>query len=229
MNFTKQNAFTLAEMLIALLVIGIVAALTMPNLIYSHKKQMVETKLLKFYTNINQAIQLSELENGDKKKWDFSGENTAEAKLAFFNKYFAKYLNYSSTEAFDKYLVIYFADDSALVLESSTPNDSAYCINAKYAKQVPSNLQAYGSKCFSFGFYPAYAYNYPYAIQQYYNKGIEPYVSAQARNEDGTLIKDENGNSIAATEKDLYKCRWTATKIIQVNGWKIPDDYPWKL
>ena len=41
----KKFAFTLAEVLITLGIIGIVAALTMPVLIEHHQKQVIETKL----------------------------------------------------------------------------------------------------------------------------------------------------------------------------------------
>ena len=53
-----KNAFTLAEVLITLGIIGIVVALTLPTLIQNHRNQVVETRLKKFYSTINQAITL---------------------------------------------------------------------------------------------------------------------------------------------------------------------------
>lgn len=54
MNFTKTNpAFTLAEVLITLGIIGVVAALTIPVLTQNYKKRVVETRLQKFYSTIN--------------------------------------------------------------------------------------------------------------------------------------------------------------------------------
>lgn len=63
----KKRAFTLSEVLITLGIIGLIAALTIPNLMGAYRKRVVETRLKKFYSAINQAIMLSENENGDKK------------------------------------------------------------------------------------------------------------------------------------------------------------------
>ena len=65
-----MTGFTLAEVLITLGIIGVVAALTIPALIANHKKTAVETRLKKFYSVMNQAITQSELENGDKSTWN---------------------------------------------------------------------------------------------------------------------------------------------------------------
>lgn len=80
------KAFTLAEVLITLGVIGVVSAITMPTLIKNHQKQVTVTKLKKAYSEISQAIKLSEVHNGEMENWDFSNfEDKAEK-----NKYFAK-------------------------------------------------------------------------------------------------------------------------------------------
>lgn len=49
-------AFTLAEILITLSVIGIVASLTIPVVIASYQKRLYIAKLKKFYTTFNQAL-----------------------------------------------------------------------------------------------------------------------------------------------------------------------------
>ena len=51
-----KQAFTLAEVLITLGIIGVVAAMTLPALIQSYANTVVETRLAKFYSTINQAI-----------------------------------------------------------------------------------------------------------------------------------------------------------------------------
>lgn len=61
-----SKAFTLAEVLITLGIIGIVAAMTLPTVISNHKKKTIETRLQKFYSVANQAIKLSELKNAQK-------------------------------------------------------------------------------------------------------------------------------------------------------------------
>ena len=51
----KKAAFTLAEVLITLGIIGVVAALTLPTLIQNHQKQVYVTQLKKAYSTINNA------------------------------------------------------------------------------------------------------------------------------------------------------------------------------
>jgi len=44
--------------------------MTIPTLVQSYKKQVIETKLTRFYTTMNQAIRLSEAHNGSVTTWE---------------------------------------------------------------------------------------------------------------------------------------------------------------
>ena len=61
--FTRKCAFTLAEVLITLGIIGIVAAITIPNLISNYKAKILRTQFLKTYSTLAQTIKL--MENDD--------------------------------------------------------------------------------------------------------------------------------------------------------------------
>ena len=67
----KIKSFTLAEVLITLGIIGIVAAMTLPIVIGNYKKQVVSSRLKKFYSIMNQAILMSENDNESIEYWDF--------------------------------------------------------------------------------------------------------------------------------------------------------------
>ncbi len=58
-----KKGFTLAEVLITLGVIGIVAALTIPSLISNHNKSVTAARLSKAYNTVSNAIRLSENDN----------------------------------------------------------------------------------------------------------------------------------------------------------------------
>lgn len=83
-----KRAFTLAEVLITLGIIGIVAALTMPALIGNYRKKQTVTQLKKVYSALQQSILMSQNEYGDITDWDWS-----------LNSYdfFMKYLAYNFT------------------------------------------------------------------------------------------------------------------------------------
>lgn len=81
-------AFTLAEVLITLGIIGIVAAMTLPALINGYQKKVTVTQLKKAYSALNQAIKMSELENGEYQYWEDGITMGAEN---YTNKYWKPY------------------------------------------------------------------------------------------------------------------------------------------
>ena len=63
--FGHKNAFTLAEVLITLGIIGVVAAMTLPSVINKYRRNVVETRLAKFYSVMNQALARAKSEKGE--------------------------------------------------------------------------------------------------------------------------------------------------------------------
>ena len=63
-SLKRKAAFTLAEVLITLGIIGIVAALTMPSLIVNYRKQSYVVQLKKTFSVVAQAISLSKAHDG---------------------------------------------------------------------------------------------------------------------------------------------------------------------
>lgn len=62
--------FTLAEILITLGIIGIVAAMTIPTLMHEYKIKRTITILREDQSIITQMLKLSESENGEPEGWD---------------------------------------------------------------------------------------------------------------------------------------------------------------
>ena len=60
----KRVAFTLAEVLITLGIIGVVAALTLPTLIQNHQKQVYVTQLKKAYSTLGNAFNKMAVDEG---------------------------------------------------------------------------------------------------------------------------------------------------------------------
>jgi prepilin-type N-terminal cleavage/methylation domain-containing protein len=65
----KKKAFTLAEVLITLGIIGVVATLTMPSLIAKYREKETVVKLKKFYSAISQAYMYAVNEHGTPENW----------------------------------------------------------------------------------------------------------------------------------------------------------------
>ncbi len=85
------RAFTLAEIIIVLGIIGVIAAMTIPNLIMSYQKEQTVTQLKKIYTELNQALKLAEVDNGSPDNWDIGDESLATTQ-AFVDTYIFPYI-----------------------------------------------------------------------------------------------------------------------------------------
>lgn len=216
MEAFMKKGFTLAEVLITLGVIGVVAAMTMPTLIQNHKRHEVETKLKKFYSTINQAIKLSEAENGTCNEWDLDMLNHNDTNGAygdeFFEKYLSKYLQVSekgdypiTSSRIAKY--VRFSDGSIMIYDASRGLDIQYL-----PKFVDKDNRKDGRTSFAFTFAK---------IDTIGAKcSIEPFTARW----DGTDEDLMNNKNFGCAVSGSY-----CIKLIQQNGWKIPKDYPWKF
>ena len=93
----KRNAFTLAEVLITLGIIGIVAAMTLPTLIQKHQKKVTATRLKEAYSILSQVTLLAQKDYDEPKYWDSSkgqsATNMKDATIHFVEKYLVPYFN----------------------------------------------------------------------------------------------------------------------------------------
>ena len=231
-----KKGFTLAEVLITLVVIGVVAAVTMPTLLQRYKNQEVESKLRKIYTVMNQAIRMSEVDNGPKEYWDNActaneeGSRNDDCKQNF-EKYFLKYLKYSKVEDIPPtsglYEIAIWMNDGSLLAGKYNKNANNVVDFTFYpnAKNFDGALRASsrGITHFLFGFMPSCT---SVECKYHYKKGFEPYIwkvtefTKEELTETGAVNYTCNKNS-------LYKNYCTA--LIYLNGWKIPKDYPFKV
>ena len=80
-----KNGFTLAEVLITLVIIGVVAALSISPLINTYVESSTVAKVKKGLSIIGQAKKLAEAQNGSIEGWDFGEGATAETAAQFWN------------------------------------------------------------------------------------------------------------------------------------------------
>jgi len=92
----KKFAFTLAEVLITLAIVGIVAAITIPGIVANHQKRALEAQFAKAYRTVHQVVNLATAQHGEMGSWDWGEEGvklTREDADAFVKKYILPYLN----------------------------------------------------------------------------------------------------------------------------------------
>ncbi len=72
-----RKGFTLAEVLITLAIIGVVAALTVPTVIRNYQERQTVTALKKFYTEISQAYARAQVDNSTPDTWNWGTSGSA--------------------------------------------------------------------------------------------------------------------------------------------------------
>lgn len=229
-----KKAFTLSEILITLGIIGIIAALTMPSLIQKNNNRVVETRLMKFYSEINQAIKLAEVDYGDKKIWwaDLNGASFDEdgnpiegSSLSekWFRKYIGSYMKILKIETkSDGSFMVYLPDGSAFRPTGNNTRDWVF-----YSGKPEKCISKYGLKYFSTNGKCSFSFNFvpgskEEAWKYHYNKGFEPWKWGWEGTRE-TLLKGCKGSYASSSGKQY------CTALIQYNNWKIPDDYPYKV
>lgn len=211
----SKKGFTLAEILITLGVIGVVAAITIPTLIQSYRNRIVETRLQKVYSVMNQAIQRAEADYGAKELWTILNSN-------FMDTYIIPYLKILKKEVLTdngvSYDIVHFLDGSVLVKNWSTFDFYFYPNGKNFTLETLRNRANYSGKLvFFFRFSPNAA-----ASDYHHKKGFTPYAYHWDKISDlteGYYACKENG------KRAPHFC----TMYIMQNGWKIPKDYPFKV
>ncbi|MDR1169137.1 MAG: type II secretion system GspH family protein [Heliobacteriaceae bacterium] len=209
----RRTGFTLAEVLITLGVIGIVAAMTMPSLVQNYKKKEASARLKKFYSSMSQAITLSEIDNGEVAEWVFPGfRNKAETEV-FARKYILPYFNNLKTandvtisgDAF----AIYLNDGSNFTMSQGACLDIHYDINGD---RKPNQ---HAKDRFVFLLCPQEAIVMGCG-QQFQKFPFCGYGQTAQSNR----------------ETQVANCKINATvcvTLIMLDNWEFKDDYPYKL
>ena len=218
-HLNRHFGFTLAEVLITLGIIGVVAALTMPALIQNHKRSEASARLKKFYSTMQQAILFSENENGPAKEWtkadviakdpdtglydDADAENTE----IYFNNYLKKYLNYIKTEKDENtnLFKVTLNDGSSFLMRNGSCIDFIYDYNGE---KFPNEE---GRDRYRFVICPAgYEFNA--------NKNLSFSVFAQA----GSKTRTQR---LSNCESDPRYC----AGLLELDNWQYKKDYPYNL
>ena len=87
-----KKAFTLAEVLIALVIIGVIAAITIPTIIADSQKQEKISRLKKVQTTLGGLILRSEVDNGPMNTW-LMGSEIGDVRGDYWNVYFKPYFS----------------------------------------------------------------------------------------------------------------------------------------
>ena len=190
--------------MITLAIIGVVAAMTIPTLIANYQKRIVETRLVRFYSTMNQALKMSVAENGQ----------------LYFNQIYEGDSAYL-TEWYRNYVIKYI----------KTIKEEGPEVNNTYYKAIfidGSGFSSYYSGQTADGSPGLGNINIFYCLDV--NK-CSNYFFPDGKNSFFFVLNTKNAN--ISTWSDKTNCTSSyalgCTGWIKENNWKIPDDYPIKF
>ena len=221
----RRVAFTLAEVLITLGIIGVVASLTLPSVITNYQKKRTVNKLKSTYSILCNAIQMAKVDYGDDiNQWELPDGIDKKASSDYFS---------------EKYLIPYLKiakDCNPYVANECLPTNMQYnrtfiltngaIISVNASRELALRLQIY---------------MYINGYKKKMNQARDVFL-IELGGGSGSLGLDKNnllpyGYSVRAprtnyTAFDGTSCSKTGSKsrcfaLIMYDGWKISDDYPW--
>lgn len=223
-------AFTLAEQLLVIGIIGIVAAFTIASLIQNSTKNQIITGLKKEYVTLIQAFKQSEVDNGSSADWDWGAAGDAASIKTQFQSNLAPYLriiNYCNDVGFKGcgYKNNNFYYNKTIVGACVTESDQVSVLLADGSLLIVRVRDQGGGNIEKMIFIDINGAKNPniygidfFAFEVNKSKGIVPYLSTAGT---GYI----NGNCGGG---DIYDGNSCAAKIITIDNWQIKDDYPWK-
>ena len=134
-NNSRKIAFTLAEVLITLGIIGVVAAMTMPSLMQNYKRQQATARIKKFVSVINQALISAENDLGPREDWVKGEEDNSDSAYDFLNTYIKPYIKSADIEKRTllgmNMATLRFVDGSQMSIKIGACYDIYYDINGE--------------------------------------------------------------------------------------------------
>ena len=242
-SLNKKAAFTLAEVLITLGIIGVVAAITIPSFIANYQKHVTVVQLKKAYTVFSQALERSVQDNGEVEYWDWQNLDTANQN--FGEKYILPYLkgvsdadmavNWKSLDGsinnFGSNIFtggnMYSTSDGMLFRFSGLQyfNDPVNIRKTHLRVVIDINGRRgpnrYGRDVFIFSIFPFY---------EAFKGKLVPGTNDQCG--DGVIHNSKPRDYLVSQgcwtcKSDYSGTGYACAALIMKDGWQIKDDYPW--
>jgi prepilin-type N-terminal cleavage/methylation domain-containing protein len=201
------TAFTLAEVLITLVVIGVIAAITVPTLMANYKKQEASARIKKFYSTMQQVVTKAKADGNDWEEWADSVQRNGNFQETenFYKKYVLQYLIYNKTELNSLgQFFIYLNDGSYVRISRGTCIDFILDVNGDKKPNVEGRDKFRFLYC-------------PYATTDFVASAkFIPYrlKVVNTREKAKTYCQSSGGH---------------CTALLSFDSWEFKSDYPYKI
>lgn len=220
----KKSAFTLAEVLITLGIIGVVAAMTLPTLIQQHQKQVYVTQLQKAVNTWDNMMRKMQADEGVTELKDtelFSKAVCLDQNCEWFRPSDSNYVNYSVLEE----IVVKYLKTAKICKQGECTNE--YKNDQTYKIKTANTIN--NINCNAYYFSPAYRLGFYSVDGAIYYLGTAGFSAL-------SVIIDVNGdkkpNTIGRDLFTFYLYNYnndykglspadSCTESVMTNGWKM--------
>lgn len=208
MNMIKKTlAFTVAEILVAMSIVGVVAAMTIPTLHYNKTKKEYSVKLKNFYSRMQNAVEDMQVDKGSFKDMKMP-DNTDEARTAWYLDNIDPYMGHQ----FVKGRKVYYKDGSSLdLIWAGGCLDVDYDVNGDKSP----NRSGYDMYRFLYCFKPDSRSSWFGDTETFFGTYGQGYVATST-----------------TRAQMIDKCKanpsW-CSRLLQVDNWEYKQDYPYKF
>ncbi len=224
------QGFTLAEILITLVIIGVVAAITLPTLMQNYQKHVTVNRLKQTYSILEQAVKMSEIDNGYVSEWDYdiNGEE-------FYSKYIKNYLkDVKSENLMIKSRNIQYNNAAGVLVNDMIFSDS-YNVILSNGTLLSFGTGAEGYKPLGIDLNGTAAPNkvgrdwFLFLINK--DGGLMPwgygnYLYGLGKNPQRADIL-QNVNYGCSNSSSISRAGFYCALLIMYDGWKLAPEYPW--
>ena len=238
-----KPAFTLAEVLITLGIIGIVAAMTIPTLIVNYQKREFASRLSQTFSVLSNAVKMAQVEYGDVATWGYQkyygttidpGNDASPYVKEFAEKYFIPYLRVSKNYGTAKLKDIgysgyktkdgrtyYSAGQEIYTVELSNGTTLFFSYNGERVDEDTTIISA------PLIFLDVNGKADPNILGRDFflvelsttKNRLETYGTGRSR--------DYLLNACANNPENSVRSNLLCITLVQMDGWKFAEDYPW--
>lgn len=250
---SKKFAFTLADVLMALMIIGVIASITIPVTMAHVRRTEIENRLEQTYSILNNALTRSVADNGPIDTWEEMKMTESSQGVSFFQTYLAPHL------VFARELGKYTFEEMGYTSDIKKPNgDSVFSSPVTgtgkkitmLALNNGTSISNFGSWLFTMkdGTEQYYAVNYLIDVNgpkgpnvmgrdAFFFKlvliGDDKRFKLAGDTKEKIYYADNRTEIIKTTREEIMEdCKTEGDycgALIQQNGWKVPKDYPLRI